>query len=104
VAPRRKTDPGELFDWRRLARKGIGLWPPENPPPFRTAATDRAAIRALQSDLARFGYETPQSGVLDFATRSVLRAFQRHFRPARIGGEPDAETRARLSALLACIG
>src|SRR5262249_6695143 len=27
VAPTRKTDPGELFDWARLARKGIGLWP-----------------------------------------------------------------------------
>ena len=27
VAPRRKMDPGELFDWRRLARAEIGLWP-----------------------------------------------------------------------------
>ncbi|MGB1547820.1 MAG: N-acetylmuramoyl-L-alanine amidase, partial [Alphaproteobacteria bacterium] len=27
VAPGRKTDPGELFDWARLARAGIGCWP-----------------------------------------------------------------------------
>ena len=27
VAPGRKTDPGERFDWARLAAAGIGLWP-----------------------------------------------------------------------------
>src|SRR5271169_3835913 len=27
IAPDRKTDPGELFDWPRLARAGIGTWP-----------------------------------------------------------------------------
>ncbi|MEX2202220.1 MAG: N-acetylmuramoyl-L-alanine amidase, partial [Dongiaceae bacterium] len=27
VAPTRKEDPGELFDWQRLAAAGIGLWP-----------------------------------------------------------------------------
>src|SRR4029079_16235515 len=28
IAPDRKSDPGELFDWPRLAHAGIGLWPP----------------------------------------------------------------------------
>ena len=28
VAPERKQDPGELFDWARLGAAGIGLWPP----------------------------------------------------------------------------
>ena len=36
VAPTRKTDPGELFDWRALAEAGIGLWP--TPPRDRTTS------------------------------------------------------------------
>src|ERR1700720_1678980 len=31
IAPERKNDPGELFDWARLARAGIGIWPPAIP-------------------------------------------------------------------------
>ena len=26
IAPGRKRDPGEKFDWQRLAKAGIGLW------------------------------------------------------------------------------
>ncbi|MBT4888262.1 MAG: N-acetylmuramoyl-L-alanine amidase [Rhodospirillales bacterium] len=32
VAPERKQDPGELFDWQRLADAGIAQWP--RPVPF----------------------------------------------------------------------
>src|SRR6202035_3131150 len=31
IAPDRKSDPGELFDWPRLARAGIGIWPQPAP-------------------------------------------------------------------------
>jgi len=31
VAPDRKSDPGELFDWPGLAHAGIGLWPQPAP-------------------------------------------------------------------------
>jgi N-acetylmuramoyl-L-alanine amidase len=94
VAPQRKCDPGERFDWPRLVRAGIGLWPaavPDRAPPQDPAETQRL--------LAAIGYETPQTGVLDSATRQVITAFQRHFRPARCDGEPDAETRALIAAL-----
>lgn len=98
VAPARKQDPGELFGWSRLARAGIGLWP-------RTGAAGREwSIAAWQQALARFGYEVPPSGRLDQPTRLALAAFQRHFRPARIDGKPDAETAGFLADLLDQIG
>jgi N-acetylmuramoyl-L-alanine amidase len=31
VAPGRKIDPGEKFDWARLARKGLAVWPIVDP-------------------------------------------------------------------------
>jgi len=96
IAPTRKIDPGELFDWKALAEAGIGLWPEPASGP-----TDLASIqRALQ----RYGYEVAASGALDAATTAALQAFQRHFRPALIDGQPDEETAALLAGLLQRLG
>ncbi|MCW8952860.1 MAG: N-acetylmuramoyl-L-alanine amidase [Rhodospirillales bacterium] len=93
VAPDRKEDPGELFEWDRLAREGIGLWPAWAKAPTRDVA-------AVQRALAQYGYGLEASGVLDDATRKVVAAFQRHFRPERVDGNPDSETVGRLFSLL----
>jgi N-acetylmuramoyl-L-alanine amidase len=82
IAPDRKTDPGELFDWPRLADRGIGLWPVERD-------ADIAAIPAM---LQQYGY-APDS-------EAALSAFQRHFRPSRIDGQPDTECARLLAGLL----
>jgi N-acetylmuramoyl-L-alanine amidase len=96
VAPQRKSDPGELFDWARLARAGIGLWPD-----FAALPPAAAGIAALQEHLAAIGYDTPRTGSLDEATKQVIAAFQRHFRPSRCDGKADAETRQLIAALAA---
>ncbi len=93
VAPRRKADPGERFDWAGLARAGIGLWPDVG------AGGVDWSLPELAAGLARLGYEVPQEGDVS-ALRPVLVAFQRHWRPARIDGLGDAETAGRLAALL----
>ena len=87
VAPSRKKDPGELFDWARLARAGIGLWP-------ETPATDVGPADAMLAMLDEYGY-----GIGD--SKRAIEAFQRHFRPARVDGRADAETAGRLAGLLA---
>ena len=108
IAPARKQDPGERFDWAALARHGIGLWPPDGLADggqdgiaLLARGAGGAAVVALQSALARFGYACPTTGAFDAATETVVTAFQRHFRPARIDGRFDAECRRRLAWLLA---
>jgi N-acetylmuramoyl-L-alanine amidase len=103
VAPARKIDPGELFDWPWLARAGIGLWPQPLGFPDPGLAQNAHDIADTQSTLARFGYGVTVTGILDPSTTQTLSAFQRHFRPACFDGRPDGETRRRLAALIAAV-
>jgi N-acetylmuramoyl-L-alanine amidase len=106
VAPARKTDPGELFPWKRLAEAGHGLW--YEPEPERIAALgapldvgdEGAGVFVLQAGLHRLGFEPKPSGVYDAETAAIVTAFQRHWRPERVDGVADGETRARLVGIL----
>jgi N-acetylmuramoyl-L-alanine amidase len=55
----------------------------------------------IQELLQRFGYPIAISGEQDEETRLVITAFQRHFHPQNVSGDMDAETFARLRALVA---
>ena len=92
IAPERKSDPGELFDWPRLARAGIGIWPPEHP---RPSAREVDNARALV-DLAAIGYCATER-----SQTPTLVAFQRRFRPRCCDGRLDLETAGRLSEVRA---
>lgn len=103
VAPGRKTDPGEKFDWARLARAGIGHWveplPPTDDEGLR-CGSEGAVVLQLQSGLADYGYGIEPSGRYDEATEEVVCAFQSHFRQARVDGIADRSTRQTLERLL----
>jgi N-acetylmuramoyl-L-alanine amidase len=100
VAPDRKEDPGELFDWQGLARNGVGLWPEGVADAGCDGVlTDAAALRGVRETLAAIGYR--MGGADDAELATVLRAFQRHWRQEAITGRPDAGTIARLRAVAA---
>lgn len=88
VAPARKEDPGELFDWERLAALKLALPRPvlRIPSPY---PNDGAFYLALE----RFGYDIADG-------HAAVRAFQRRWRPETINGVIDGETSAILFALL----
>jgi N-acetylmuramoyl-L-alanine amidase len=95
IAPDRKADPGELFDWAFLAAAGIGIWPPPatGGRGRGIGAVERAAALA---DLAAIGY------CIDPHDPAVaLTAFQRRFRPERWDGRLDGETAVRLAEVRA---
>jgi len=104
VAPDRKEDPGEKFDWEGLARNGIGVWP-HGTPDLGTggAVRDAASLRDVRAALASIGYRVMPEGALDPALSTVLRAFQRHWRPEAVNGQADAGTLARLLGVVARI-
>jgi len=102
VAPDRKEDPGEKFDWPGLAANGVGLWPKDIPDLGTTAVlSDADAMRAVRADLAAIGYRVTPEGPHDKPLATVLRAFQRHWRQEDINGLADAGTRARIRAVRA---
>jgi N-acetylmuramoyl-L-alanine amidase len=116
VAPARKIDPGEKFDWAWLAGQGVGLWvsshsnsssqrkPGPTPvlPPGSAQAEKVQWVPAfagmtewvfeLQQLLKTYGYGIDETGEYDSLTRLIVTAFQRHFRPARVDGIGDEET------------
>ena len=88
VAPARKEDPGELFDWGRLAKLGLAM-PRPTGNLIDPLWTDGGFLLALE----RYGYDVHQP-------KAAVRAFQRRFRPELIDGIIDGETRAILLGLL----
>lgn len=88
VAPARKQDPGELFEWARLARHGLALPRPATGL-IDPLWTDGGFLLALE----RFGYDVSDR-------RAAVTAFQRRFRPETLDGVIDGECRAILLSLL----
>jgi N-acetylmuramoyl-L-alanine amidase len=103
VAPLRKIDPGEKFDWALLHAQGIGHWVHPEPitgGPFLQLGDAGQSVEALQVLFRKYGYGIEITGAYDPLTQAVVRAFQRHFRPALVDGVADTSTVATLHRLL----
>ena len=108
VAPERKIDPGEKFSWAMLAKAGLGHW--VRPSVIRADETGLGVgaksetVLKAQKLLAAYGYDAPVTGEIDQKTAKVLRAFQLHFRPAKVDGRLDHSTLRTLERLVAALG
>lgn len=107
VAPGRKIDPGEKFDWAWLAEQGVGHW--VTPAPLvcgdegYAVGEESRDIAEVQALLCRYGYDTEPTGVLDERTCTIVRAFQLHFRQQRVDGRIDRSTLDTLARLVAAL-
>lgn len=70
----RKIDPGPRFDWKRLARQGLAVWPKEAEPDD------------FLRDAAQVGYEGDD-------VETILKAVRMRFRPWAIGALDDEDRR-----------
>ncbi|XSG82923.1 MAG: N-acetylmuramoyl-L-alanine amidase [Methyloligella sp. ZOD6] len=103
IAPARKRDPGETFDWGRLHAAGIGHWVP--PVPLgedrgMETGDEGERVERLQEALSAYGYGLEITSTYGRGLENVVMAFQRHFRPVRIDGRADRSTIETLDRLL----
>ena len=90
IAPDRKKDPGEKFPWKDLARHKIGIWykSPKKNLKLRNAIVTLKEKNSFYINLKKIGYclqKKPKH------LKSVIRAFQRRYRPKIINGKIDKE-------------
>ena len=98
VAPLRKQDPGELFPWHDLAKKGFGLWPRgELPSSYLSPAL---SFLETQQAFCDIGYACPLTGIWDDDSQKVCLDFQQHFTPSELTGYPSELTHQIVQELL----
>ena len=106
IAPTRKQDPGELFDWSWLelmdtsAGARVSLERRASDTPIAEAGAEAEAIKRLQESLSHYGYGLDLTGSFDEQTSLTITAFQRHFRQDKVNGQWDNECDALLAELL----
>ncbi len=103
IAPLRKEDPGERFDWQMLHRAGLGVW--VEPVALCEGAVlqsgDKGSrVLAYQQALKQLGFAIDLTGEFDASTRACTIAFQRRYRQTRIDGVGDLSTVKTLARVL----
>ena len=71
MTPERKADPGPRFDWRRLARQGLSVWPEAGALAVRP---DEPVWADFQRNVSGFGYP-------DAPDDALLKVFRDRFLP-----------------------
>jgi len=96
IAPDRKMDPGEKFPWELLFKNKIGFWHQLDKKKLKTLRGNKISIKNSQlckKKLKKLGYTSSSKIFKNHSkfNKSLIRAFQRRFRPALIDGQIDQE-------------
>ncbi len=110
IAPTRKKDPGELFDWKYLAKNGVGIFPDlegkkiKSPTRVVVSPDDKGDdVANLQKKLSQYGYFLKIDGYFGEKTESTVLAFKRHFIQDSINAFWTLKDQAILDNLLSLV-
>ena len=96
IAPDRKKDPGEKFPWKIMSKKKIGIWHNLNSmklKKFRRKKCNQISSIQFKKNLFKIGYSRDSLNkiVKSKYSTSLVKSFQRRFRPELINGKIDYE-------------
>lgn len=91
ISPDRKKDPGEKFPWHFFSKHKIGLWDKSiyRKSIFRDKKISKINENLFLKYLKNLGYCNKL--IKNLHNKKVIKAFQRHFRVAKIDGKIDRE-------------
>lgn len=96
IAPGRKPDPGQHFNWKLLSELGVGVWHGLESVKEDPVVTNGDQIGLFKNKLGLYGYDIRES--TNFP--EVIRAFQTHFLPWNITGQVTEQSIHALNKLL----
>ena len=100
IAPDRKLDPGELFNWNRLAKKNLAYYPLTKKYSLRNIifklGDKNKEIKIIKNKLNKIGYKCSKNNYFDIYLKLVIVAFQRRFLPEKINGIIDGKVYSRI--------
>ncbi|MCZ2204151.1 N-acetylmuramoyl-L-alanine amidase [Bartonella sp. A05] len=101
IAIGRKSDPGAAFPWKELYDAGIGAWYDDELKAHYQSQFSKSlpTKEDILAKLNQYGYDISSAGT-ESGYKSLIRAFQLHFRQENYDGILDIETAAIIYALV----
>ena len=100
IAPKRKLDPGELFDWETLAKKKLAYWPKikkyKKNKSIYQLGQEHDDILKIKNMLFKIGYDCNNTKLYDLVFKLTIEAFQRRFFPEKVNGIIDTNLYNRI--------
>ena len=104
IAPTRKADPGELFNWKYLAKKKLAYWPSEEitikKNIFFSLGDKGKEILIIKKKLNKIGFNCSKTYDFDLLLKSIIEAFQRRYLPDEINGIINSKVCSKIENII----